>query len=488
MKPEGSHQQPARWLPVGGLVVALLIPCFWQPRIQAGDLASHVYNAWLAEQIRQGTITGLTLAHPVTNTLADWALEALLPALGAAWAERLVAAAAVQIFFWGGFWLIYTIQDRRPWLVVPFLAMLSYGLIFHLGFLNFYLGLGLTFCFMALLWHPSPSRAALAIPVAILALFAHALPVLWGLLTLVYAAITARLSRRGSLILLAATLGFLLVTEAAIMTLFPRRWFYDPVVTPQRVLRLIGAEQFWLWGDKYLIIVVGILLIWAVLFLERLSKRGMMTDRIVHLWCLNVTAILLLPYAILLPGYRSALQYAPQRVSLFVAFLFCAMVGGGRNRRGLIGLSAVLAAAYFAFVYMDCKALNGVQARIAQLLNALPSGGRVVVALQDSGSLRLNGLMHVADGVCVGRCFDYANYEPSTGQFRVRALAPNRVVADTDEAIYDLEHGEHIVAPEEAPLYSVCPASEPDRPFVLKKLGPGDKTCLTLLKATPQFF
>jgi len=58
--------------------------------------------------------------------------------------------------------------------MIPFLAMLSYGLIFHLGFLNFYLGLGLTFCLMALLWRPSAPRVALRIPVATLALLAQA--------------------------------------------------------------------------------------------------------------------------------------------------------------------------------------------------------------------------------------------------------------------------------------------------------------------------
>jgi len=33
---------------------AILIPCFWQRHIQAGDLASHVYNAWLAQLVGDG--------------------------------------------------------------------------------------------------------------------------------------------------------------------------------------------------------------------------------------------------------------------------------------------------------------------------------------------------------------------------------------------------------------------------------------------------
>jgi len=37
----------------------ILIPCFWQRHIQAGDLASHVYNAWLAQLVGQGNAPGV---------------------------------------------------------------------------------------------------------------------------------------------------------------------------------------------------------------------------------------------------------------------------------------------------------------------------------------------------------------------------------------------------------------------------------------------
>ena len=43
----------------------ILVPCFWQPYIEAGDLASHTYNAWLAGQIELGKVPpgSVTLAH-----------------------------------------------------------------------------------------------------------------------------------------------------------------------------------------------------------------------------------------------------------------------------------------------------------------------------------------------------------------------------------------------------------------------------------------
>src|SRR6202047_3563365 len=39
----------------------VLIPCLWHRRIAAGDLASHMYNAWLAQLIERGQVSGLWL-------------------------------------------------------------------------------------------------------------------------------------------------------------------------------------------------------------------------------------------------------------------------------------------------------------------------------------------------------------------------------------------------------------------------------------------
>ena len=39
------------------LVSALLLaPCYWQRRIQAGDLSSHIYNSWLAQLAESGRV------------------------------------------------------------------------------------------------------------------------------------------------------------------------------------------------------------------------------------------------------------------------------------------------------------------------------------------------------------------------------------------------------------------------------------------------
>ena len=126
------------------------------------------------------------MVHPLTNVLADWALQASFDLWGPAWAARVVEGIAVEVFFWGAFFFIATITGMRRWMMVPSLAMLAYGLIFHFGFLNFYLSTGFCLWLLALPWNPSRRRIQISIPLAVLALLAHALPLAWAGAALIY--------------------------------------------------------------------------------------------------------------------------------------------------------------------------------------------------------------------------------------------------------------------------------------------------------------
>src|ERR1035438_10837604 len=62
-------------LAVSALVVA---PCLWHPRIEAGDLGSHVYNAWLVQLIQRGQAPGLYIANQHVNILFDLIMDNLV--------------------------------------------------------------------------------------------------------------------------------------------------------------------------------------------------------------------------------------------------------------------------------------------------------------------------------------------------------------------------------------------------------------------------
>ncbi len=68
----------------------LVVPCFWHSRIQAGDLGSHVYNAWLAQLIEHHQISGLTIARQWNNILFDVLLLHVANLAGFAAAEKIV--------------------------------------------------------------------------------------------------------------------------------------------------------------------------------------------------------------------------------------------------------------------------------------------------------------------------------------------------------------------------------------------------------------
>src|ERR1700733_9015555 len=109
---------------------AVLTPCFWHRHIEAGDLASHTYNAWLAQLIARGQAPGLWLARQWNNVLFDVTLSGLGNLIGLRAAEKIAVSMAVLIFFWGAFALISAISQRVSWFVLPLLAIATYGWTF----------------------------------------------------------------------------------------------------------------------------------------------------------------------------------------------------------------------------------------------------------------------------------------------------------------------------------------------------------------------
>src|SRR5262249_50750465 len=100
------------------------------------------------------------------------------------------------------------------------------------------------------------------------------------------------------------------------------------------------------------------------------------------------------------------------------------------------------------------RALNSFEDRMQDVVQTLPPGRRVVSTITDE-DMRVNALAHMIDRVCVGRCFSYANYEASTGQFRIRAVADNPIVARSYADSWHLQTGVYVVQPRDVPLYKI---------------------------------
>lgn len=455
------------------LSLLILLPCYWQPRLQAGDLSSHIYNAWLAQLIESGRAEGLTVVRQTTNVLFDLMLSGLFRMFGPEAAQRISVSAAVLTFVWGAFAFVSAAAERRPWTLLPCIAMLAYGWVFHMGFFNFYLSMGLCLWAMALLWEMSPRRIAPAALLMAVAYTAHALPVLWAAGLLAYVAVARRIAPDRLPRLTGAVVLGIVAIHVAARAFFTIRW------SPTQWTLSTGVDQVWIFDTKYYFVLGALLLVQGLLFLALVRARGarkVVASLPFHLCVISAAAVIVLPGVILLPGFSHSLAFIAERLSLGVAICVCALLGAVEPKRvetwAMIGVAAV----FFAMVYKDERALNAFEDRMNDAISTLPAGERVVSMVNDY-RLRTNPLAHMIDRACVGRCYSYANYEPSTKQFRVRATGPNRIVAWRYADSFYLQIGDYAVRDHELPLYAVD-IDRSGRMFV-KALSSGMKTGVT---------
>src|SRR5215468_11002505 len=157
------------------LSLLLLIPCFWHTHIQAGDLGSHIYNAWLAQLAGRQQLSGVIVVRQWSNVLFDLMVLKTASWLGFVAAEKIVVSLVVLVFFWGAFAFLAGFSGRAPWLLTPLLAILAYGYAFHMGFMNYCLSIGLGFLALAAAWHGGAGNWLVAAAFAVLAFLAHPL-------------------------------------------------------------------------------------------------------------------------------------------------------------------------------------------------------------------------------------------------------------------------------------------------------------------------
>ena len=439
--------------PVAYVVTSLLLlaPCYWQSRLQLGDLSSHIYNAWLAQLIEAGRAPGLVIAPQTTNVLFDLLLSGLFKTLGAEAAQRISVSLAVLTFVWGAFAFVSLVSGRRAWSLMPAIAMLAYGWVLHMGLLDFYLSLGLCFWALTLAWEWKPRRVSAAVPVLIVAYVAHGLPVAWTAALLAYLWLARPMTPRHRAILMAASLAAMVAARAVVTGMMSYIWL------PQQMVEFTGADQLWVFDEKYLAPFLGLLLVWVLLLVRLLRESGvrsLLSSLPFQIGVLTAAGVCIVPTRLQIPGYNHALVYIAERMSLAVGICLCAVLAAAPMRayhRYALGVVALL---FFGFLYRDEGALNALEDRMTRLVSQLPPGQRVVTAINDP-TLRISALTHMIDRACLGRCYSYANYEPSTAQFRIRAMPGNPIVVSTYVDASGFQDGTYVVKPGDLPLYQV---------------------------------
>jgi hypothetical protein len=450
---EGHGQLLRGWARYALASVALLVPCFWQKRIQAGDLGSHIYNAWLAELIRQGSAPGLSIVPQKTNVLFDLLLSGLFRSVGSEAAQRIAVSLAVLVFVWGAFAFVAAVA-RREWALLPVIAILAYGWVFHIGFFNFYLSLGLCFWALALGWNLAPWRLLAAVPILVVASVAHAMPVGWVCAVLGFLWLARRLpSKRGQLIVTSAVA--LCAVHIAMTATMPTIWSF------RQIENVAGVDQAWVYNGKYWVVAAGLLLVLMALMADSIGRNGarnLFGGELFQVLAVTAAGIFLLPRAVWLPEYHQPLVFIPERMSLAAGVVVLAVAAKGSPRRWQRWTLGLLAAVFFIFLYGDERALNRFEDRTRDAVAQLPPMARVVSNVGVDGHIR--ALVHIIDRVCIGRCYSYTNYEPSSDQFRIRVTGPTSIVAPTGLDSSRMELGKYVVQERDLPLYRISMASD----------------------------
>jgi hypothetical protein len=472
--PETSRFAREHWRKLLATSVLVLVPCFWHREIVASDLGSHLYNAWLAQLIRHGQAPGLWIAPQHTNVLFDFLLSGFGAVLGLHAAEKIAVSISVLIFFWGIFALVAAATRRAPWTLVPCMALFTYGWTFHLGFFNYYLSLGLAFFSLAIFWRGRGWEWLLAVAISLVALVAHPLGFAWLLATLTYIAIAEMAPRPRYQALL-------FIAGAALLVAFHRYlWGHYNVYAgtgPWYVFN--GADQLDLFGPRYHIPEIAL----GAFALVALAADIIRRRREPHVWkyyaiplqlyILVELSVYLLPGGIHFPPPTAALALLTERLTSVSAALACCVLGAMQPRRWHLAGLAIIAAVFFSFLYEDTAKVNRMEQQVVQLVSKLPPNQRVMATILPQPGSRVR-IQHIVDSACIGHCFSYGNYEPSTGLFRVRALPGNPYVLSDYDLAVDMENGEYAVQPEDLPAYQIYQCSLSGADLCIRSLEAGE--------------
>lgn len=454
--------------------LCVLIPCFWQREIASDDLASHVYNAWLVRLIHRGYAPGLWIVPLKTNVLFDWLLTGLGLLLRLRLAEKLAVSLAVLIFFWGVFALVCAASRRAPWFLLPYIAMVAYGWTFYIGFFNYYLSLGLSFFALAIVWRGKGWERLSAVPLALAALIAHPIGFLWVLGASIYVLFAERVRLHYHMALLAAGAGALLSMHQYLW----RHYAADPGAKPFWAYN--GADQLVLFSERYHVpertLLIFLLAAIAIDITRRWRERDSLLSYAIplQLYVLVWVAVIVLPDAIHFPPPRAAIALLTDRLTLISAVLACCLLGAMRPAKWHLAALSAIAAVFFAFLWQDTRTINRMEAQIERLLRTLPPNQRVMATVLPLPGSRIP-IQHIADRACVGHCFAYGNYEPSSQDFRVRAEPGNPYVLGDYELAIDVEEGTYVVQPEDLPVYQVYQCSESGAELCIRSLTAGEE-------------
>jgi hypothetical protein len=464
----------AHWWRLVTISALALIPCFWHREIEATDLGSHLYNAWLVQLIERGETHGLWIEHRSNNVLFDYLLSGLGALFSLPVAEKIAVSLAVLVFLWGAFTFLSAATRRAPWYLLPALAMVAYGWTFELGFFNYYLALGLSFWALAVCWRGKRWERLIALVVVPLIVLAHPLGLFWLMAAAAYIAAAEQIPVRYHALLLVAGVG-------ALFGMHEYLWHHYAVEASELPFYYFnGADQFRLFSSRYQVIEYGFLVLGGLsvgvdVVLARREGYSLSSYLIpAQLYLLLCAATILLPRAVRVPGHVGAVALLTDRLTTLSAIMLCCLIAAARPRKWHFIALTALAGVFFALLYQDTGKINRMEDQVVRLVRTLPRNQRVMGTILAPVESRIS-IQHILDRACIGYCFSYGNYEPGSRMFRVRALPGNPYVLGDYELAVQMEDGYYTVDPADLPVYQVYQCGQGGQDFCVHPLQAGEE-------------
>ncbi len=424
----------------------LLLPVFWTPRVQAVDMASHTYGAWLTSSVRAGAHAGVSLERVHTNLLVDVMLQGLLLFTGPVWAERIAMSMALLAFVLGAwFWLRAVERNAQPWTVAPLLLVAAHGTVTQTGLVNFLLAMGLGAGAGACLIHGRRWWIA-AIPLAAAAWIAHAMGTLIILAMTAYSRVHRSLGRTERVVLLLLAAGAIAISGMLLEFLLETVRVHPPLgflglygLVPYRALYMVPALLY--------LGIAG----WSAFGSLRTDAGGGVG---LHFFLLCAVAYQVYPSGFHVPSHGAWVTFLSQRIELGVFLAVIVMAATAARPRAIFAVGLLVAASYFSLLRSDHHLLAQHDALLKKAVLEAPSGARLVFPHRGEGYF-VDPLRTALDRACLGHCYNFFHYRPSTGHFRMVAVGPNPFFVWRYEEIAALNQGVFVFTDAYPPLLAV---------------------------------
>jgi hypothetical protein len=332
-----------------------------------------------------------------------------------------------------------------------------------MGFFNYYLSIGLASFALALFWHALRARRVgvfqllLFALLAMLTLLAHPLGLLWLIGTVIYKMTTHilpawwRMLVAAMAISLVAALKFYLASHPA----YQADWPTEPFIL------LNGADQLALFSGRYVYLGITAFLIGSIFFVRAffLRSREAFDWKMVHpfleLYLVSLAVTAWLPQNLRPSPEGAWIGLLVFRLTAISAIFGLCVLAALPQKKWVFAAFSSVAALFFFFLYQDTARLNRLESNAQILVRDLRPGTRVLNTIFASPESRISFIGHVADRACIAHCFSYGNYEPSSGQFRIRVHSGSPVVTASSDDSEDMGAGAYEVQDADLPMKEI---------------------------------